>query len=60
MRRPMVCSLALLLGACASSGGRMTESIGIANAGIRTGNEGSTTLQDVQITTRPGLSTAAR
>ena len=59
MRRSIVCSLALLLGACAPSGGTMRESMGVSDAAIRTGNQGSTTLQDVQITSRPGLGTVA-
>ena len=58
MRPSIACALALLLGACSSSVGTMTESMGIADASIRTGNQGSTTLQDVQITNRPGLGTA--
>jgi hypothetical protein len=58
MKRSLVCALTLLLGGCAASTGTMTESMGIADASIRTGNQGSTTLQDVQITNRPGLGTA--
>jgi hypothetical protein len=56
MSRSIASALLLLLGGCASQG-PMTESIGIANAEIRTGNAGSTTMQDVQITNRPGMGT---
>ena len=56
MNRSITSMLVFLLGACASQG-QMTESMGIANAGIQTGNAGSTTLQDVQITNRAGMGT---
>ena len=55
MKTSMICALALVLGACAPPGGTMGESMGVADAAIRTGNQGSESVQDVQITTRPGL-----
>ena len=44
----------LLLGACASSGGRMTESVGIASATVRSGEATGAPLASVQVTTQSG------
>jgi hypothetical protein len=55
MKRSIACALTFLLGACAASTGTMTESIGISDTSIRSGNQGMETLTDVQITNRPGL-----